>query len=77
MTLTLKATVRGGRLLLDEPIDLPEGAQVELLPVDEQGEDLDDADRAQLHAALIASENEVASSSLLDARDVIAGLRRV
>jgi hypothetical protein len=26
MTLTLKAQVRGGRLVLDEPTDLPEGS---------------------------------------------------
>src|SRR5438552_4481984 len=44
MTLTLKARVRGGRLLLDEPVDLPEGTEVELVPADE-GEGLDDADR--------------------------------
>ncbi len=27
MTLTLKAQVRGGRLVLDEPTDLPEGSE--------------------------------------------------
>jgi len=27
VTLTLKAHVRGGRLILDEPIDLPEGSE--------------------------------------------------
>ena|SRR5207245_3536230 len=27
--------VRGGRLLLDEPVDLPEGTEVELVPADE------------------------------------------
>src|SRR6266849_84181 len=57
MTLTLKARVRGGRLLLDEPVDLPEGTEVELVPVDE-GEGLDDADRARLHEALRRSADE-------------------
>ena len=38
----LKAKVRGGRLLLDEPTDLPEGTEVELTPV--LDDDLD-ADR--------------------------------
>jgi len=30
-----KAHVRGGRLVLDEPTDLPEGEVVELVPVDD------------------------------------------
>ena len=31
--MTLKAQVRAGRLVLDEPTDLPEGTEVELTPV--------------------------------------------
>ncbi len=31
----LKAHVHNGRLVLDEPTDLPEGEVVELVPVDE------------------------------------------
>jgi hypothetical protein len=51
MTLALKARVRDGRLVMDEPIDLPEGTEVELMPANE-GDALDDDDRARLHAAL-------------------------
>ena len=54
MTLTLKARVQGGRLLLDEPVDLPDGSEVELVPADE-GDSLDAPDRARLHAALARS----------------------
>ena len=32
--MTLKARVAGGRLVLDEVTDLPEGTEVELLPLD-------------------------------------------
>jgi hypothetical protein len=32
----LKARVRGGRLVLDEPTELPEGAEVELVPVEDE-----------------------------------------
>jgi hypothetical protein len=42
--------VKAGRLVLDEPVDLPEGTVVELLPI-AQGDDLDDEDRTRLHAA--------------------------
>jgi hypothetical protein len=43
--MTLKARVRGGRLVVDEPTDLPEGTELELLPLD-PGDWLDDTDRA-------------------------------
>jgi len=57
MTYALRATVKAGRLVLDEPVDLPEGTIVDLLPV-EQGDDLDDEDRARLHAALDRSQED-------------------
>lgn len=41
----------GPVLVLDEPIDLPGGTEVALVPADE-GDDLDAADRARLHQAL-------------------------
>jgi hypothetical protein len=44
----LKAYVRGGRLVLDEPTNLPEGAEVRVALVD--GDELDDHERAELHA---------------------------
>lgn len=33
--MTLRAHVKNGRLVLDEPTTLPEGAEVELVPMDE------------------------------------------
>jgi hypothetical protein len=32
--MTLKARVKAGRLVVDEPTDLPEGTEVERLPLD-------------------------------------------
>ena len=32
--MTLKARVKAGRLVVDEPTDLPEGTEIELLPLD-------------------------------------------
>lgn len=72
--MTIKATVRDGRLLVDEPTTLPEGTEVELLPLD-PGDWLDDADRTALHAALALSENDVAAGRLIDAADVLKELR--
>ena len=50
----LKAQVRNGRLVLDEPTNLPEGEVVYLQPIDAAGvdDDLDDQERAALHQAL-------------------------
>src|SRR5690242_7416420 len=46
---SLKEHVRGGRLVLDEPTDLPEGADVELVALDDVlasgGDYLDDEER--------------------------------
>lgn len=72
--MTIKATVRDGRLVLDEPTTLPEGTEVELLPLD-PGDWLDEADRAALHAALAQSDADVAAGRLIDAADVVKGLR--
>ena len=75
----LKAHVHNGRLVLDEPTDLPEGEVVELVPVDEVlangGDYLDDEERAALHAELEASLAEAKAGKLIDADEVLAELR--
>ena len=71
----LKARVRGGRLLVDEPTDLPEGAEVELIAAD-SWDDLDDDERERLHAALAVSEDDVREARLRSAAEVTADLRR-
>jgi hypothetical protein len=53
---------------------LPEGTEVLLLPLD-LGDWLDDEDRAALHEALAQSESDVAAGRLLDAADILKGLR--
>ena len=72
--MTIKARVHGGRLVLDEPTTLPEGTEVELLPLD-PGDWLDDADRAALHAALARSDADVVAGRLTDANTVLTRLR--
>ena len=74
MTLTLKARVQDGRLILDEPVDLPEGTEVELVPVDD-GDDLDDADRARLHAAITRSAQQFRSGRSIPAEKVLKLLK--
>ena len=47
----LRAVVRNGRIVLDEPTDLREGTVLDLV-VDDGGDDLDDEQRRALHASL-------------------------
>jgi hypothetical protein len=74
MRFALQAEVRDGRLILDEPIDLPEGTKVELIPVD-GGDDLDEAERERLHAALRRSAEQFASGEGIAAEDALRRLR--
>ena len=72
--MTIKAKVSSGRLILDEPTDLPEGTEVELLPLD-PGDWLDETDRAALHTALRDSNADVAAGRLVDAEQILRDLR--
>ena len=69
----LRARVRNGRLVLDEPTDLPEGAEVNLSIVDDEDE-MDDAERARLHRALERSIAQAKAGQLIDADEVIGKL---
>ncbi|GAC1588975.1 MAG: hypothetical protein NVS3B20_16510 [Polyangiales bacterium] len=75
----LQAHVQNGRLVLDEPTDLPEGQLVELVPLNEVlangGDDLDDEERAALRRELEASVAEMKAGKLVDADEVLAELR--
>lgn len=61
----MKARVRDGRLVLDQPTTLPEGTEIELIPVEglaelDEGDNLDATELARLHEALRASKEDVA-----------------
>ena len=65
----MKAKVRGGRLVLDEPTDLPEGAEVELVAVVE--DELTGDDRRRLDADLARSREQSRAGALIDAHVVL------
>lgn len=75
----LKAHVKNGRLLLDEPTDLPEGEEIELVPLDEVlangGDYLDDEERERLHQSIARGIEDAEAGRTVDARQVIAELR--
>jgi hypothetical protein len=67
----LRARVRNGRLVLDEPTNLPEGAEVELLPAD----DLDDEERAELNSSLDEGIEQARAGNTIDGPAFFASLR--
>ena len=69
----LKAHVRAGRLVLDEPTNLPVGAEVRVALVD--GDELDDHERAELHSAIVAAEAELDAGQVVTEDDLWARLR--
>ena len=64
MTQQLKAHVQNGRLVLDEPTDLPEGAEVELAVIDD-GE-FEPEERARLIEAIEEAEADIARGDYVD-----------
>ncbi len=75
----LRAHVHKGRLVLDEPTDLPEGEVIELVPLDEVldsgGDYLDDEERAELHKAIREGIDQMKAGNLIDADKALAELR--
>ncbi len=75
----LKAHVKNGRLLLDEPTELPEGEVIELVPLDDVlangGDYLDDEDRERLHQSIERGLEDVKAGRTVDARQAIEALR--
>jgi hypothetical protein len=69
----LSAHVHHGRLLMDEPTEFPEGTVIELVAVG-GGDLLDDAERAELHAAIDEGLAE-SDEDGIDAADLISELR--
>jgi hypothetical protein len=73
---TVRGKVQNGRLVVDEPTDLPEGQVVELVVVmDHDEDDLDEAQRAALHAALADAQYDIDRGRLVDGDPVLDRLR--
>ena len=70
-----RARVQNGRLVIDEPTDLPEGTVLDLV-VDDEGDDLTDEERAALHAAIERSVEDAKAGRVRPAADVVRDLRK-
>jgi hypothetical protein len=70
----VRATVRNGRLVVDEEINLPEGTVIDLV-IDDEGDELDEHERAALDAAISISLEQEARGEVKPAEQVLARLR--
>ena len=66
----LKAYVKNGRLKLDQPTNLPEGTEVELVIL--AGDDLDERERAALHASLDRALDDEDAGRFVDSGKFLA-----
>lgn len=70
----IRARVHNGRIVIDEPTDLPEGTVLDLA-IDDEGDDIDDAERAALSASIALALEAVRAGKVRPAADVVTGLR--
>ena len=70
----LKAQVQNGRLVMNEPTDLPEGTVLHLI-MDDEGDELTDRERALLHASLERSWAQACAGQTRPAEQVLAELK--
>ena len=72
--MAVRASVRNGRLIVDEPTDLPEGTVIDLV-IDDEGDDLDEAQREALAAAITRSLEQARAGQSAPADAILATLR--
>lgn len=70
----LRARVKNGRLVLDEPTTLPDGTVLDLV-LDDEGDDLSDQDREALHEALSRAHESLEKGSARPASAILEELR--
>jgi len=73
----VKAHVRNGYFVSDEPANLPEGTEVELQLVSpgDPWADMDPEERAELEEEIEAGYRDIENGDVVDAREFLAQLR--
>ncbi len=71
----IRASVIRGRLVVDEQTDLPEGTVLDLV-LDDEGDNLDESDKAALRAAIATSREQAARGEVREAKGLLDELRR-
>jgi hypothetical protein len=71
----LKAHVKGGRIVVDEPVDLPDGSELRVYLYDAAADAMSPDERVALERALERSIAQADASELIDADEVLAELQ--
>jgi hypothetical protein len=71
---TVKAQVKNGRVTIDEPTDLPDGAEVTVLII--VGDELTPDERAALHSSLERALDDADAGRGVDALEYLEQRRR-
>lgn len=76
---TVRGRVQSGRLKVDEPVDLPDDAEVTLVIIEgrppDDGDELDDEERERLHAALDRADAQCERGEGIPAEQFLAEMR--
>jgi hypothetical protein len=72
----LKAHIVNGRIVVDEPVDLPDGAEIHVYLYDASAEAISADERAALERALERGLAQADAGELVEADDVLAQLQR-
>ena len=72
--MAVRATVKNGRLVVDEPTQLPEGTVLDLV-LDDEGDALDASERHALDASITASLEHAEAGRVAPASEVLGRLR--
>ena len=72
--MSVRATVRDGRLVVDQPTELPDGTVLDLV-IDDGGDDLDDEERAALNAAISTSWSQAQAGETKPAEAILERLQ--
>lgn len=70
----LKAHIENGRIVADEPVDLPDGTVLRVVPVDEADEEMSAAERAELEGAIEEGYADFDRRDYMDAAEFAATL---
>lgn len=72
----IRAHVENGRIVVDEPTDLPDGTEMYLLPI-QDADELNDEERAALHAAIEEGEKELDAGHVVTEEELWTRLRTI
>jgi hypothetical protein len=74
MSMSVRATVCNGRLIVDQPTDLPEGTVLDLV-IDDEGDELDPREREALNAAISRSLKQADEGRTAPVQEILDRLR--